>query len=214
MGALDRYTLPSILLIIVGVGIITSGFLAYPYLGQAQYQHAIEPIRASDVSPDATVFGFSELSPEAQRAVQGALDAEDGFDIIYGKENKPPEFVYYEKMWTLYVIDVNGNSFELATRGPPVGLPPGFAVSLLGGLAAIITGGQALKRTRPRLPVPALVGIATLTATFWLDPYNFSSSEYVVFVSLIVSVGPAAIAWYCYGQTDYWSPEDSSRSGE
>lgn len=203
MGSLDGYQLPSTVLITVGAFIIFSGFQTYPHLGDAEYHHSIEPIDRTEVPAEATVYHFTDLSPQAQHAIRTVLGTEDGFVIIYGEANKPPEFTYNSHVWSTYFIEVEGSYYELGTVGDAGdGLEPlAFGAFLVGGAAVIGVGVYAFRRGLTRVPIAVLVGLAAFKGTFVMDLYSLSANTQLVGVlGLLVTLSPAVATWYVLGK--------------
>jgi hypothetical protein len=114
---MDR-RLAALLALLVAVPLLATPLYAFPAAGQPAYSHSIESIDRSEVPDDATVYQYADLSPEAQQAVDAALESEDGNAVVRGEANEPPEFFYSDTVqWGegRYVVEKGGDSYELTT---------------------------------------------------------------------------------------------------
>lgn len=169
MPALTRYQVPSVLLILLGLGVVVSLLVLFPHAGQQEYHHSVSSMDEAEVPEAANVAAYEELSPRAQDAFRAALESDDGHHIVHGEANAPPEWHYSDHSSInegYYVITYDGRYYELATWAGSFEAMFGFAVALVGlfGLALAAVGGSALRRDRPRSPATILATSVSVVA--------------------------------------------------
>lgn len=188
MASLSCRQIPSVLLILLGVGLVVSLLVTFPHAGQQEYYHTVSPIEEADVPDAANVTAFGNLSPPARDAFQAAVESDDGRHVVRGEANAPPEWHYSDHSSInqgYYVITYDGDYYELQTSAGSFEFMFGFVVTLgcLIGLGIAAVGGSALWRDRPRTPatiLPIFASIGVLVFIGQLVPASMRDAVLVI----------------------------------
>ena len=147
---MDRNTLLSGILVLLGLVALLGAVALYPHAGQTGGYHSVERVGGSEVPDDEETLAFEELSPEAQDAFRRALDAPDGRSVVWGASNLAPEFYYSDDAGYRYVR-YEGEHYLFSFGGAgagPLGVVQLGIEGLLGvlGLGLLATGGYRYRR--------------------------------------------------------------------
>lgn len=146
MPSLTRRQVPSLVLILLGLGIVASVVVFMPHAGQQKYHHEVQPIDDHQV-PEASyleVVEYENLPPSGKDVFRAAMDNDDGQHVVYGTDNVPadwhypadtgPQPIYVEYEGSYYELLIQGGSFE-ALSGYVAG-----SVALMGIVLAVLGG--------------------------------------------------------------------------
>lgn len=176
---MDR-RLPALFALAVALLLLANPLYLYPHAGQPEYSHSIERIDASEIPDEAAVLNYTDLSPNAKRAVDKALASPDNDAVVYGEANKPPEFFYsdYAEVGQgIYFIYKDGTYYQLTTYAGgglfPIDLWLRWGMFLFGACLATL-GVRSLRDERRRVPA-AFGGLGALfvaVAGAGVEPYG------------------------------------------
>jgi hypothetical protein len=162
---MDR-RLAALVALLVAVPLLAAPLYAFPAAGQPSYAHSIEPLDRSEIPDDVTVYRYDDLSPEAQQAVDAALESDDGRAVVRGESNEPPEFAYSDTtFWGdgRYAVEKGGDHYELTTNaagGIDFSPVTERLLQLLGLLVAVVgLVGARYDRERTATAVAGVAGL-------------------------------------------------------
>ncbi|MEF8757886.1 MAG: hypothetical protein V5A33_06590, partial [Halobacteriales archaeon] len=78
----------------------------------------VDPVAQSDVRNGTPVLRYENLSSSAQEAVRRAIESEDGYYTVYGREDWPDRFFYSdysEPGHGMYAVVYRGEYYRLTT---------------------------------------------------------------------------------------------------
>jgi hypothetical protein len=147
---MDRNTLLSGILALLGLVALVGAVALYPHAGQTGGYHSVERVGGSEVPDGEETLAFEELSPEAQDAFRRALDAPDGRSVVWGASNLATEFYYGDDEGYRYVR-YEGEyyllSFGQAGAGPLGVVQLGIRGFLgIAGIGLLAIGGHRYRR--------------------------------------------------------------------
>lgn len=193
---MDR-RLPALFALLVAFLLLTSPLYLLPHAGQPEYYHSIERIDTSGIPENVTVLNYTDLSPEAKRAIDKAIASDDNDAVVYGEADKPPEFFYSDYMEVghgIYFIHKDGTYYQLTTYAGgglfPIDLWLQWGMLLFGGCLAILSG-RSLRDQRQRIPAVfgALGALFVGALAIGIEPYGglglFAAMLFGTFAALV-----------------------------
>jgi hypothetical protein len=140
----------------------------------AVYRHSIEPVngdRSVDGFDVEATYQFEDISPEGKAAVRAAFDAPDSEALVYGAEDRLPEFKYADDNQITYAVERGNATYRLTTLyAGPSGLGalsyyiPAFLLAVAGLLLVLLAPSLADTVREQR---SVLLGAAIAVALFW-----------------------------------------------
>lgn len=192
---MDR-RLPGLFAVAVALLLLANPFYLLPHAGEPAYSHSIERVDASEIPDEADVLNYSDLSPEAQHAIDEALQSEDGHALVHGEANKPPEFFYSDHSSLgqgLYYVQQDGTYYELYTYASG-GLFPVESwlqwLLLMYGTALLVLGGWSVRDRRTRTPTAfgAVGAVFVLILATGTEPYGGLGLVLAALIALLALV--------------------------
>lgn len=221
MPSLSKLQIPA--LVVVLLGVVLLGGVTWDLYGESQPDYRHEIYTVDDPEPDATVYNYSDLSPQGQTVFRETIES-DGFlvtsesstfqrlDYVGGDHLTVGDGIYY--------VSYEGQWWEVLASSDS-GIPTGLALLVFGvvggvSLGVVAIGVYGLRNERSRVAPSILVGGLT-TALFLVAPtggVNTTLIAYVVLLGVAVFVSPL-VAYVVLGRTGPWArerPDDSSQS--
>lgn len=196
----SRKRLPALLLVLLAVALVGwSGWLVYD---DYRPEYALSVTHVDSAPDDAEIHHFSDLSPEAKRAVERARE---GQYVVHREPGWLDAFPLYESTY----VRLDGQVYEVWARSDGVhGLSLLYAVPLvLLAVALGLLGAWSYRREDARTPLVALAGLGAAGVTTFGWPFHrtlvvagfqVGPVEVAVVAAIVATLG----MWIGLGQSD------------
>lgn len=210
MMSVEGENIPSVILVLLGIVILVNGLLFVPQVGQVEYHHNLSETSENEIPENANIIKFSELSPQTKELISNLIQSKDNSIIIYGEENKPPEFSYSDSAEVnegIYYIGYNESYYILTTNSPPSStqwvdfVKMGFY--LLAGTGVILLGIFAIRQKRDRLSVSVLISLILLLVILRFGLISTSNTQLYMVVIAFAVLFPGVITFYVTKKLNY-----------